>query len=238
MVLGMKHWIRVVGVLGLIWVLGLSGAHAQAPPRQQTFTFTNFDQATVSISLDIEPWVFTHANVDWFTIARAQPGTENAYVKFVKGTFARHQESLRFVYDMFANTLPHVSDAYFINTIIRFVQELPYQLPPMEYLGKPTSGLLPPPFCLAEGWGDCDTKSLLLACILGHRYEILFLIGEQHAFIGIQVPPGPHMEFVTIGGKPYVLCEMTDVWPLGQLPASSVRDINAGKYEFFTLRYH
>lgn len=205
---------------------------------QQNYQYTNFDGAAVDINLQINPSFLEYSNRGWKELVQNDRGSAlKNYFALVEEHFDRNRDSLRFVYQMFDSSLYQVSDAYFINTVIRFVQSIPYQIPPTIYKGKETSGLLSPAISLAEGYGDCDTKSILLACILGHRYEILFLAGAQHAFIGIKIPPLKGQEFVEINGSQYVLCEMTSAFPFGVLPSSSVYDINRGKYQYTILKY-
>ncbi|GEM_PF-5384708 len=205
---------------------------------KRDFSYENFDGAQVNLTLNINQSYLDASLVNWYDMLAAPKSDPKAnYFDLVEAHFNKNKESLRFVFDVFDKALPHVSDAYFINTIIRFVQSIPYQIPPADYKNIKTGGILAPALSLDEGWGDCDTKSILLMCILGHRYELLFLAGASHAFIGIKAEPGASQEYVGINGKKYVLCEMTSKWRLGQLPASSVKDINSGKYNYRIFKY-
>lgn len=201
------------------------------------YNYKNFDNSTVEIKLSINNSYIKYSNKNWFDLANMGSDKMTNYWKLVKSIFKNNRDSLKFVYKMFAKALPNVSDEYFINTVVRFVQSIPYKIPPMNYKGKKTSGLFAPAICLSEGYGDCDTKSLLLCCILAHRYKLIFLVGSSHAFIGIKIPPINGQEYVEIDGEKYVLCEMTYFWDLGNLPTSSKYDINKGKYQFCKLIY-
>lgn len=204
----------------------------------KVYAFENFDGARVDLKLNIEQAFIDASMVDWQDLlANPKPSPKANYFNLVEAHFKTNEVSLKFVFDVFDQALPYVTDSYFINTVIRFVQTMPYKLPPLKYQGIETGGLLAPILSLKEGWGDCDTKSLLLMCILGHRYEMLFLAGAKHAFIGIKAEPGPGQEYVEIKGSKYVLCEMTSLWRLGELPATSVKDINSGKYNYTILKY-
>ncbi len=204
----------------------------------KTYTFENFDGAKVNLILSIDQASINASLMDWQDLlTNPKPSPKANYFGLIEAHFKINKVPLRFVFEIFDRALPHVTDSYFINTVIRFVQTMPYQLPPLEYEGIKTGGLLAPVLSLKEGWGDCDTKSLLLMCILGHRYEMLFLAGAKHAFIGIKAEPGSGQEYVEIKGSKYVLCEMTSLWRLGELPATSVKDIDSGKYNYTILKY-
>lgn len=208
-----------------------------AQTLNRNFQYTNFDGSSVSIDLEINESFVNYSNQNWFDIGTNTTNSSKNYFNLVQGIFNNNRDSLKFVFDMFENALYNVSDEYFINTVIRFVQSIPYKIPPLEYRGKKTSGLFAPAICLTEGYGDCDTKSLLLCCILAHKYQLIFLVGSRHAFIGIKTTPQMNQEYVEINGFKYVLCEMTSKWPLGKLPVSSISDINSGKYKYLTLKY-
>ena len=201
----------------------------------RTYAFTNFDGAAAELTLHIPQAYYDTTLVDW-TAYVSQPGTpDQNYKALVRGLFQIHKDGLRFAFDVFDQELKGVSDEYLLQTLIRFVQSLPYRLPPLEYQGRETFGLLSPVAALVEGYGDCDTKSLLLAALAAHRFNIVFLVGARHAFIGIEGEPGLRQNYVVIDGKNYILCEMTSSWPLGILPESSKEEINNGLFTYFTL---
>lgn len=89
---------------------------------------------------------------------------------------------------------------------------LQYRLPPPLRNGRVTGGIITPPEVLAEGWGDCDSKSAMLAS--------LFVAWPSLAPVGISIPghyllavrkiPGPRDAFIRFQGVPYVL-----VYPAG-----------------------
>ena len=61
-----------------------------------------------------------------------------------------------------------------VEFLLRFVQDIPYGIPPTRSNSKVISGVLSPPQIFIEKWGDCDSKVLLLSSILAHepRYKI------------------------------------------------------------------
>ncbi|MEM7077378.1 MAG: transglutaminase domain-containing protein [Pseudomonadota bacterium] len=95
--------------------------------------------------------------------------------------------------------------------LLRFVQEIEYRVPEDQAFG-----VLPPPLVLAEGWGDCDSKSLLLVMMLqrvGIDAQIFVSNAHAHALVGVQLPPvGEHVKY---NGKTYVWAESTSKAPLG-----------------------
>jgi hypothetical protein len=210
---------------------------ANAQTIDKDYSYKNFDDSQVQISLKIDQEFVHDSNQNWYELITTNSNKEENYDALVKTIFLKNKDSLRFIYEMFTNSLPKVSESYFINSVIFFVQSIPYKIPPLDYKEKKTSGLLAPAICLIEGYGDCDTKSLLLCCILAHKYELIYLTGARHVFIGIKIPPTKNQEYVEINGVQYVLCEMTSKWELGKLPVSSIDDINKGKYRYQILKY-
>lgn len=105
--------------------------------------------------------------------------------------------------------------------VLSFMQDIPYGIPPDDINGRRTLGLLTPPQTFLEGWGDCDTKSLLLAAILANdpSIEVILVLVPQHMFIGISGVPKPYQKFLTYHGKRFILGEAAGPgrFPLGQL---------------------
>jgi hypothetical protein len=97
-----------------------------------------------------------------------------------------------------------------LGAMIAFVQSaLPYQRPPDEEGGRDILGFYPPPRALQEGFGDCDTKSALLASILGN-FPGTRMIGvhvPRHYLVGIARMPRPGDAFIEYQGEPFVLIE-------------------------------
>jgi hypothetical protein len=97
-----------------------------------------------------------------------------------------------------------------LGAILTFVQSaLMYQRPPDEENGRDILGFFPPPRALAEGFGDCDTKSALLAAILTN-FPGIRMIGvhvPRHYLVGIARVPRPGDAFIEYRGEPFVLIE-------------------------------
>jgi len=104
-----------------------------------------------------------------------------------------------------------------IELLMRFCQDIPYGIPPDVEGDRVISGVFPPPRCLLEGYGDCDTKALLFAGVLSHdpAFEILFLEVPGHMLVGIQGVPRAYEASATWRGRQFVMCE--PVGP-GRLP--------------------
>ncbi|HEY1075653.1 MAG TPA: hypothetical protein VGE51_03110 [Fontimonas sp.] len=97
-----------------------------------------------------------------------------------------------------------------LEAAIALVQSgLDYKQPGTWDQGRKIIGFLPPPQALERGFGDCDTKSALLAAILQNLSDAP-LIGvhvPQHYLIGIAATPRAGQVALQHGGRSYVLIE-------------------------------
>ncbi len=97
-----------------------------------------------------------------------------------------------------------------VGSVVSLVQTaLRYQVPPPLEDGRHTGGLLPPARALLSGWGDCDTKTGVLAAILG-SWSGMRMVGVAvpgHYLMAIRRLPGKGDMFVTYEGLEYVLVE-------------------------------
>lgn len=98
-----------------------------------------------------------------------------------------------------------------------------YKVPPAVVGEKHTGGLLPPVSAFLRGWGDCDTKSGVIASILSN-WPHMRMVGvgpPGHYLIGVLRIPNKGDLFVEYGGLQYVLIE-----PAGPawLPPGTVAD--------------
>lgn len=108
-----------------------------------------------------------------------------------------------------------LSDRELLELVIRFIQEIPYEIPENDY------GLYTPSEILYRNRGDCDSKSVFAAVLLdklGYDTAIFYSSEYRHAMLGINVPSnGLYKE---MDGKPYYFTEMTAKgWQIGDLPA-------------------
>ncbi len=97
-----------------------------------------------------------------------------------------------------------------IGGVLSLVQTaIRYKIPPTVEGGLHTGGLLPPAKALLSGWGDCDTKTGLLASILGNWKDIR-IVGVAvpgHYLMAIRRLPAKGDVFVRYEGLEYVLLE-------------------------------
>lgn len=97
-----------------------------------------------------------------------------------------------------------------LGAMLTFVQSaLPYRQPPDEDGDRDILGFFPPPRALEAGFGDCDTKSALLASILTN-FPGTRMIGVHvpgHYLVGIARLPRPGDAFIEYRGEPFVLIE-------------------------------
>ncbi|MBN1195478.1 MAG: hypothetical protein JXA08_09085 [Methanomicrobiaceae archaeon] len=105
------------------------------------------------------------------------------------------------------------NDAY-LELICTFVQSIPYETDAM---------LVAPKFpieTIADGKGDCDDKSLLLAALLareGYAVALLYFETEQHMAVGV-IAPG-----YSYGDSGYAYIEATNVSYIG-IPPDELTD--------------
>ncbi len=93
---------------------------------------------------------------------------------------------------------------------LAFVQEIPYEIPPIEWDGRTIIGLWVPAEVVVNNHGDCDSKADLF-CVLYKavpRSKMIVIEVPGHALVGVRTPPQPGQRTVTVGNDEYVLCEV------------------------------
>jgi len=114
--------------------------------------------------------------------------------------------------------------------VVNFVQNIKYRLPTETYFE-----LLPPELVVADGSGDCDSKSLLAAMILrdlGVETAMLYSRSYAHAALGVALP-GTGKAFMS-GRKKFLYVESTyPGWAIGTVPPQYE---NAKLWEVLPLR--
>jgi hypothetical protein len=112
-----------------------------------------------------------------------------------------------------------------------------YRVPDDPEGNRETFGMLPPATCLARGWGDCDTKALLLATLIrdwatqsGQRSRCIAVLIPEHLLLGIQRTPMSGQYFVEFEGLPYVLMEAAGPAsiPTGEIGESTKAFLDGG----------
>lgn len=86
---------------------------------------------------------------------------------------------------------------------------LRYDIPPPLVKGKHTGGMMTPVQAMTEGWGDCDTKTALLASLL-QNWDGMDAVGlalPRHYLMGLSRIPRKGDAFIEHEGAQYVLIE-------------------------------
>ena len=105
-------------------------------------------------------------------------------------------------------------------SVIRFVQNIPYELVPEDPLG-----IRAPVSVLSRNGGDCDSKSLLAAILLRMLgFQTIVLTNERlsHAVLGVELPVSAGA-YVEHRGRRFVLVECTNPFPIGDLSFSGTQ---------------
>lgn len=135
-------------------------------------------------------------------------------------------KALSLEFDKFATARRYRSNEI-IGAVLSFVQTaLRYKLPDPVYKGKNTGGLLLPLTAVVLGWGDCDTKSGLMASILSNWGQMRMVgVGVPgHYLVGVLSIPEKGDVFVQYDGLQYVLVEPAGpAWlPPGQVADTTI----------------
>jgi len=126
-----------------------------------------------------------------------------------------------------------------------FVQAIKYQLPPFYYGNKFINSFFPPLICLYEQFGDCDSKSVLLAVFLAchnknEKTALLFINhqGLEHSVLAVKRSPGLGMSAVFVKGKGYYIpLEVTSTgWAPGFVNQRVWNAIRSGNFRFIELQ--
>ena len=97
-----------------------------------------------------------------------------------------------------------------VGSALSFVQTaMFYRQPDAVIDGKHTGGLLPPLTSVALGWGDCDTKTGVLASILANwpQMKMVGVSVPGHFLMGVLQTPEKGDTFLEYQGLQYVLLE-------------------------------
>lgn len=137
-----------------------------------------------------------------------------------------HVKAIANAFDKFATARRYRSNEI-IGAVLSFVQTaLRYKLPDPVYKGKNTGGLLLPLTAVVLGWGDCDTKSGLMASILSNWGQMRMVgVGVPgHYLVGVLSIPEKGDVFVQYDGLQYVLVEPAGpAWlPPGQVADTTI----------------
>jgi hypothetical protein len=145
------------------------------------------------------------------------------------------------VFDRFATSHRYQS-MDIIGAVLSFAQTaVKYKEPQDVYKGKHTGGILPPVTTVVMGWGDCDTKTGMVASILSNwgQMRMVGISVPGHYLMGVLQIPDKGDMFVEFKGLQYILLEPAGPgWmPPGQVAEETVAQLNASDgykmYPFF-----
>jgi hypothetical protein len=96
-----------------------------------------------------------------------------------------------------------------IEMAMKFTQDIPYSIPPIEQNDKYTGGIFPPPQVFVNMYGDCDSKVVLFAGILSHYNDFKMLILQEtgHVLTAIEGLPKPYDKFYEYKNQKYIMAE-------------------------------
>ncbi len=136
-----------------------------------------------------------------------------------------------------------------MHTLLCFVQHIRYKKPPKIYKGKYIGEFFVPLVCLNEQYGDCDSKSLLLAEFLAgvprskEKVGMVLVRGNglSHALLGVRAGlrrkllPGMTAIFLKDKGYYLVLETTRPRWAPGFIGRRVTDALKAGLFQFVEL---
>lgn len=127
------------------------------------------------------------------------------------------------------------------NFALAFIQSIPYSTLESR-IDSSGTGFNPPLKVLWENQGDCDSKVTLTAALLRSlmpRLNMALVFIDNHALIGLVIPPIGDEITVSLDGLTYVLAEPTGpaLLPLGKLAENSKQAVLQGRYSIEKFHY-
>jgi hypothetical protein len=130
-----------------------------------------------------------------------------------------------------------------VGAFASFVQSMQYRVPSDFRINKEgekilTAGAMMPMETLANGWGDCDSKSMLFAALVQSigLVDVCFIVMDEHLFAAVQFRPEQNELSILYKNKDWVLIELTDSWPIGRIPRDRQNGVSTGNYKVVELR--
>jgi len=124
-------------------------------------------------------------------------------------------------FDAMARLKGYDSQAAMAAATVMVQTAIDYKIPPTRIGKLSTGGVSPPLITVTQGWGDCDSKTALLASAL-KNYSHIRMVGvgiPGHYLMAVQGVPYQGDAFVNFDGLPYVLLDPTGP---GRFPPGSV----------------
>lgn len=126
------------------------------------------------------------------------------------------------------------NERQYLGLYLAFFQEIQYEIPPKEIDGKYVQGLYVPTEVLVNDHGDCDSKSLAFAAMIRSLRKASLVIDlPAHVLVAVESRPGPGQQFVRIGNRYFVLCEVAGPGKLA--PGNTGNDNGESGYFDYTL---
>jgi hypothetical protein len=126
-----------------------------------------------------------------------------------------------------------------IGAVLSFAQTaIHYKNVDPMYKGKHTAGFLQPITTVVMGWGDCDTKTALVASVLSNWAQMRMIgiaVPGHYLMAVLQIPDKGDM-FVEYQGLQYILLEPAGPgwFPPGQVAEETANQLNASEgYQIF-----
>ena len=144
------------------------------------------------------------------------------------------------VFDRFATSHRYES-MDIIGAVLSFAQTaVKYKDVAPIYDGKHTSGFLLPLTTIVLGWGDCDTKTAMVASILSNwaQMRMIGIAVPGHYLMGVLQIPDKGDTFVEYQGLQYILLEPAGPgwFPPGQVAEETTAQLNGSDgYQIYPL---
>ncbi|WP_414829714.1 hypothetical protein [Alteromonas sp. H39] len=141
----------------------------------------------------------------------------------------------------FYDQLQQHSDArHYMNLLLGWVQSIPYNT--LEDRSESHgSGFSPPFTLLSQNQGDCDSKAVLTASIMRAflpSTPMVLVLLENHALLGIALPPRAGDKTITQNGITYVMFDPTGpaLLPFGKVSPDTIMAIANRRYTLETIQ--
>jgi hypothetical protein len=144
------------------------------------------------------------------------------------------QKPLLDCYNNLKNSGKNYNDRQYVGMFLAFFQEIQYQVPPNIINGKHTIGLWVPTEVISNNHGDCDSKSVAFSSMVkSHGLSSIVIHVPKHVLVGVEAKPGPDQEFVRIGNRYFILCEVSGPgkWPPGNEGDDDVK----GSFKYYLI---
>jgi hypothetical protein len=141
------------------------------------------------------------------------------------------QQPLMDCFENLKNNAKNYNEKQYLGMFLAFFQEITYQVPPDIINGRHTIGLWVPTEVVSNNHGDCDSKSVAFsAMIKSLGLSSIVIHVPKHALVGVEAKPGPDQEFVRIGNRYFILCEVAG--PGKWAPGNKGGDDIKGSFEY------